>query len=589
MDNNKLIVIADSDEQSVIRIQKIMRDAGYNDIRSAANGSALLQLLRANRQKKDNLALVIINQSSLQLDFHAIYEPLSKGENGVFIPFVILTEGHIEQKNDASSGINGLVYYLNKNFLPPELLLLTELLFTLKSEFQLRIKQEQELLFELSERKVIDAKMNYLVAHDELTGFLNRSALENKIRSTLQKPYQGGLLYVDVDRFSLINEIEGFTTGDFLIVEIAGLIRNSVTTQCLFARIGSDEFILFFEDKTENQILKIAEKIRARVDAYHFNSGSTCYSITVSVGMICCTSDYALLHPNEMISMAHQACQIAKTNGRNMVWAYKKDEKIIRDRHKDVFWLPLIKEALQENRFFLEFQPIVKLSDGIISHYEALIRLQDQNGDVISPVEFIPAAERMGMIHNIDLFVVKQAISFMATLPENLQHIILSINLSSVAFQDASLLPAIKQMLYKTGVNAGRITFEITETAAVENFKETRNMIEEIRDLGCSFALDDFGAGFSSFSYLKEFPVDYLKIDGQFIRNVVEDETDQVLVRSMCEIAKKLEKRTIAEYVDSPQVISLLKEIGVDYGQGYIFGKPKRKLLRNQGAIELTY
>jgi EAL domain-containing protein (putative c-di-GMP-specific phosphodiesterase class I) len=185
----------------------------------------------------------------------------------------------------------------------------------------------------------------------------------------------------------------------------------------------------------------------------------------------------------------------------------------------------------------------------------------------------------MGLIHGIDLWVVEKAIDYLATLPVGMAHISLAINLSSVAFQDLSLLPMIKQKLEMTGVRAERLTFEITETAAVENYKQTRLMINQIRGLGCRFALDDFGAGFCSFNYLKTFPVDYVKIDGQFITNLINDETDQMLVRSMHQIANKLGKKTIAEYVECTKTINLLREIGVNYGQGYIFGKPSESLL----------
>ena len=205
--------------------------------------------------------------------------------------------------------------------------------------------------------------------------------------------------------------------------------------------------------------------------------------------------------------------------------------------------------------------------------------MRSEYGEVITPVEFIPAAERMGLIHGIDLWVVESAIDYLAALPIESAHISLAINLSSVAFQDLSLLPTIKQKLEMTGVRAERLTFEITETAAVENYKQTRSMINHIRALGCRFALDDFGAGFCSFNYLKTFPVDYVKIDGQFISNLVDDETDQMLVRSMHQIANKMGKKTIAEFVESPEAIVLLRKIGVNFGQGYIFGKPNERLL----------
>jgi len=269
---------------------------------------------------------------------------------------------------------------------------------------------------------------------------------------------------------------------------------------------------------------------------------------------------------------------MAKENGRNLVREYNENDISVQERRHDIYLVPLIRKALLEKQFFLVYQPVVDLSDGHISHYEALIRMKG-NEEVIGPSDFIPVAERMGLIHSIDLWVVEEAIDFIAQQSSELNQVSIAINLSSVAFQDESLLPAIKEKLDLTFVDAKRITFEITETAAVENFEKTREMIMNIRALGCKFALDDFGAGFCSFNYLKTFPVDYVKIDGQFIRNLINDETDQVLVKSMAEIATKLGKKTIAEFVETPEIIVKLKEMGIDYGQGYVFGKPEEALL----------
>jgi EAL domain-containing protein (putative c-di-GMP-specific phosphodiesterase class I) len=262
-----------------------------------------------------------------------------------------------------------------------------------------------------------------------------------------------------------------------------------------------------------------------------------------------------------------------------MIWEYNSQDSVNKERHRDFYWVPIIRDALLKQHLFLVFQPIVNLMTGHVSHYEVLIRLKAEDNLVIMPSEFIPAAERMGLIHGIDLWVVEHAIDYLAALPPALSHISLTINLSSIAFQDTALLPTIKQKLSINGVSAERITFEITETAAVDNFERTRLMINQIRALGCRFALDDFGSGFSSFNYLKKFPVDYVKIDGQFIQNLANDETDRVLVRSMHQIAKKMGKKTIAEFVENAKTIEILREIGINYGQGYIFGRPSEQLL----------
>jgi len=387
------------------------------------------------------------------------------------------------------------------------------------------------------------------------------------------------LLFIDIDRFSLINELEGFEVGDRFLVQVICLIRETLNSTGLLARIGSDEFCLYLENADMATALAWAEKIRSALDSFRFMMGKVAYSITVSIGISSLKSAKFILHPGELISQAHQACCMAKSNGRNMIWEYSSQDTVVKERHRDFFWVPIIRDALHDQHLFLVFQPIVNLMSGDVSHYEALLRLRTEEGTIITPTEFIPAAERMGLIHGIDLWVIEHAIDYLAALPDHLANISLTINLSSVAFQDKSLLPTIKQKLEMTWVSAERITFEITETAAVDNFQQTSLMINQIRALGCRFALDDFGSGFSSFNYLKKFPVDYVKIDGQFIQNLANDETDRVLVRSMHQIAKKMGKKTIAEFVECPKTIEILREIGINYGQGYIFGRPSEQLL----------
>jgi len=399
--------------------------------------------------------------------------------------------------------------------------------------------------------------------------------LSNKLKK------DGALLFIDVDRFSLINELEGFDVGDRLLVELTILIRKLVPPSSLFARIGADEFCLFLENKTKKQALIIAETIKTTIENFRFFTGETCYSASVTIGITTLDNSSALQHPGEMILHSRQACNFAKANGRDKIRMYNEEDIAIKERRRDIYWVPIIRKALRENDLFLVFQPVVHLNNGDISHYEVLLRMRGENGESISPDQFIPVAERMGLIHAIDLWVVENAIDFLAALPSYLSRISLAVNLSGAAFQYPDLLQVIRDKLELTWVDAGRLTFEITETAAVDNFERTRDMINKIRELGCKFALDDFGAGFCSFNYLKTFPVDYVKIDGQFVRNLDNNETDEILVKSMVEIAGKLGKRTIAEFVETPSIALKLKKLGVNLGQGYAFGKPDRNLLES--------
>ncbi|MGR9051390.1 MAG: putative bifunctional diguanylate cyclase/phosphodiesterase [Gammaproteobacteria bacterium] len=555
---------------------------GFTEFAFAQDCDAIYRILRPYVDNPEELGLVLIDEHLPGCAIDALCKSLSRQQDGNTLPFIVLKSAGTTVF-DPLNRKDYLIYELVKPIQVTELRLLIELLIMLKDERFLRHKQQQKLETELSNRKLLDARLNYLVSHDELTGLMNRSNLEQHIKTSLTRfdahKRHGALLLIDLDRFGLINDMEGFDVADKLIIEVVSQIRQLLSRDAWFARIDSDEFGLYFENVSSEEARQIAEIIRKGLGEYRFDAGNVCYNITASIGVASTDLLKAALHPEELISRAHQACYLAKQNGRNMVWVYNENDKAIKERHSDVYWVPLIKDALLSQNFFLMFQPVVNLKSGEVSHYEALIRMKGFDNKVISPGEFIPVAERMGLIHNIDLWVVENAIDFLAALPNELSYISLSINLSGMAFQDDTLLPTIKRKLEVSWVQAGRITFEITETAAVDNFEQTREMINQIRSLGCHFALDDFGAGFCSFNYLKKFPVDYVKIDGQFIQNLTDDDTDQVLVKSMSQIAHQLGKKTIAEFIESPTVIKILNELGIDYGQGYLFGKPSLQLI----------
>ncbi len=585
----KIIIIAENDEHLANEISLQLNKHGFVDVRIADDGSKIYEILRPFYNDIEQVGLVVVNEELPQCQIMEMC--LTFNNDSSVIPFIILnsTEAYSSEFESSKLKSKGLLHYMSLPINYSEFLAIIHFQLIIKHEYFLRHNQEERLINELAERKVIDAKMKYLVVHDELTSLLNRQNFEREVRLILNRSNQlhknGALLFIDVDRFCLVNELEGFEVGDRLLVAVVLIIRKLIAKSDLFSRIGSDEFCLFIKNKTGDEVRQFAEKIRKAVYEYRFCTGDTCYSISVSVGISGLSTTTVVYHPNELISRARHACNMAKENGRNLVWEYNEQDTAVRERSRDIYWVPLIKKALLDDSFFLVFQPIVNLYSGEISHYEALIRMRGDDNEVISPVEFVPVAERMGLIHSIDLWVVENAIEFLAKLPADKANISLSINLSSVAFQDPSLLPTIKEKLELTWIDARRITFEITETAAVDNFEKTRDMITKIRALGCKFALDDFGAGFCSFNYLKTFPVDYVKIDAQFIRNLINNPTDQILVKSMAGLAENLGKKTIAEYVDTPEAIEKLREMGVNFGQGYIFGKPEIHLLSKKHIV----
>ncbi|QPK61610.1 EAL domain-containing protein [Methylomonas sp. LL1] len=597
----KVIIVADHSERSSQQIIDTLKTSGFSDIHHVCNGEQLYGVLKIHYDQPEKIGAIIINAELPQCQLEDMWQSLSGATDSSVIPFVIHgnTAAGSELVCSNSQKLSKQNTYLAHKIASPinvqELMLVLNFLIRLKQERLIRYKQEEQLITELASKTVNDAKLKFLVNHDELTGLYNRSSFERQLKITLnlsnKLQKEGALLFIDIDRFSLINELEGFEVGDQLLVELTVLVRKLAPTTNLFSRLGSDEFCLFLDNIKPKQAQILAESIKTAVDNFRFFKGDVCYNITISIGIATLDSNSATPHPGEMILHARQACNLAKRCGRDKVRFYDSEELVIKERRHDITWVPLIRKALRENNLFLVFQPVVQLNNGNISHYEVLLRMRDEDEKMIPPSIFIPVAERMGLIHVIDLWVVENAINFLATLPSHKAHISLAINLSCAAFQNTDLLQLIQDKLELTWVDASRLTFEITETSAVDNFEKTREMIQKIRSLGCKFALDDFGAGFCSFNYLRTFPVDYVKIDGQFIRNLVNDETDQILVRSMVDIVAKLGKKTIAEFVESPGIARKLIEIGVDFGQGYAFGKPERELLlgANLSLASLLY
>lgn len=582
----ELIIVAEHEPAAADAIVAALQDNGFSYICRADSGEKIFGHLRPLHDRPETVGLIVLNPNLPNCRLQEFCESLADSANGAGIPILII--GPAGQR-DAFPGANletGLIHCLEQPVEPSVLLLAVNFLLRLKQERVLRQRQEEQLIDELAAKSVIEAKLKFLVAHDELTGLFNRGSFERQLRVVLNMGHRlnknGSLLFIDIDRFSLINELEGFDVGDRLLVELTLLVRKLVPPNSLFGRIGADEFCLFLDNQNPRQAHTIAHTIQAAVEHCRFFSGETCFSASVSIGISSLDAPFPSTHPGEMILHARQACNFAKQSGRNKISAYSHDDLAVKERKRDIYWLPIIRKALLENELFLVFQPVVELNNGDISHYESLIRMRGEDGLTITPDRFIPVAERMGLIHSIDLWVVEHAIDFLASLPAYLSRISLAINLSGTAFQYPDMLQMIRDKLALTWVEPSRLTFEITETAAVDNFERTRDMVMQIRQLGCKFALDDFGAGFCSFNYLKTFPVDYVKIDGQFIKNLPHNETDRILVKSMVEIAGKLNKKTIAEFVETPDIAQHLRELGVHMGQGFAFGKPEQHLLEGR-------
>jgi len=576
------LCIVESDRNRAIRLQSIFTEGHFHNLHSVGNFQGLQEYIRNCGLDNKVIDLVVVSENLGDIGVIEACNILSQKEHGNIAVVVILAnndDGQMKQCYEA-----GALDVLISPVTAADLLPRIRLTLNLQQERELRLLREEAWETELAERKIMEARLKHLVAHDDLTGLANRRRLEQALELAVIRARNfhrmNGLLYLDLDQFKVVNDAEGHDVGDRMLVEVANKLRSYVKPGQLVARIGSDEFAILLEHVTEEDTIDFAELLRKSLSEFQFNSGSAIYHVGASIGIVLNTPEEDVT-VSQLLARADQACYVAKMQGRNTIYKFSREDAGLRELRSDARWVPIIRKALADDNFFLVFQPVLNLHTGKMNHYEALIRMQGDDGEVYTPVDFIPVAERMGLIQQIDLWVVEHALDFLAALPPDKADVCLGINLSGHAFQDRTLLPLIKQKLEMTWISASRLTFEITETAAITNFSETRDMVARLRALGCRFALDDFGSGFCSFSYIKNYPVDMLKIDGSFIVNLMNDETDQLLVKSMIEVSHSLGKKVIAEYVENRQVLEMLREFGVDCVQGNYIGLPDIELLRD--------
>jgi diguanylate cyclase (GGDEF)-like protein len=382
----------------------------------------------------------------------------------------------------------------------------------------------------------------------------------------------GALLMIDLDHFKQVNDRFGHNAGDELLISVARILQARVRETDLAARLGGDEFAVLMTEggAAEAQILAadLSDLIRRRSVAL---SGAAPGGLTASIG-IAVFDKRENLRPDDILVEADTAMYTAKQDGRNRIAAYVTDDGV---RHRLAARLTLhneIDSALKEDRFELHLQPIMDLRSGTIGRYEALLRMIDESGALIPPATFLYVAERFDQIHAIDRWVIEHAI---ALLPRMAADQAIEINLSGRSLGDPLLAAHISDVIAAAGADPHRLIFEITETAAIENIHRAREFADELTALGCSFALDDFGAGFGSFYYLKYLPFDYLKIDGEFVKNCTESRTDQLVLQACVQLARGLGKETIAEFVENAEILRLVRALGVDHAQGYEIARPQ--------------
>lgn len=577
--DGRILLIEDPQDRLQITAL-ILRQNGLNHITTAASQPTIQQALQlSQKNSKTNFDLIIINTTTPDVDALNLCRELSQDEHYSNIPLLMVTprlachEGMIPDALDA-----GAMDVMQTPLSADEIIPRIFSLLTLKQERRARERQKKYLETELAERKIMETRLKYLVNHDDLTGLSNRRHLDSSLDTALANAaitrQTGALIYIDLDKFNVINELEGHKAGDDVLIEIANMLRIVNTRNDIITRLSSDEFAILLEHASEEETVQFANDIKQALEDLQFRINNNKYHVSASFGI-------AMINPMEqasssaILARADQACHEAKLKGRNKIHIFNHEDNKFGAMRDDAYWIPRIKEALSQSLFKLVFQPVKCLKYNHIERYEALVRMKDISGELITPNHFIPVAERMGLIHDIDIWVVNKAIEILETQKAAGKTFYFNINLSSHAFRDPGLIPLVQSKLQNNTIDASQITFEITETAAVTNYELCRDMLVQLRTLGCRVALDDFGSGFNSFNHLKQLPVDYLKIDGGFISNLVNDPVDQTLVRSIAEISKKLGKKTVAEFVTSENIIELLKSYGIDYAQGYYIGKPQ--------------
>ncbi|MGN6116905.1 MAG: EAL domain-containing protein, partial [Nitrobacter sp.] len=431
------------------------------------------------------------------------------------------------------------------------------------------------------EQAYID-RLSWQASHDALTGLTNRREFERRLEMALSQLDGNGtrhiLMFLDIDQFKIVNDTCGHAAGDQLLRQIASILQRHLRAGDLVARLGGDEFGVLLPDCGIETAAMLAETLRQSVQDTNFTWKGRVFNTTLSIGAI--PVAHVGTTKEDMLRTADMACYMAKEKGRNRVQIHSPSDSELLERFGEMTWVQRIHDALEQHRFCIYAQEILALDErndeGM--HIEILLRLRDEDGRLVPPANFIPPAERYGLMPLIDRWVVSNTFDILASGLADSHGSRLAtcaINLSGASFEDENFVEFVREQFALKSIPPTMICFEITETSAISNLAKANQFIAAMQDLGCRFALDDFGSGMSSFAYLKHLPVDFLKIDGAFIKDILNDPIDLAMVETIHRLGKMLGKKTIAEFVESEDILARLREIGVDYAQGYVIGKPQ--------------
>jgi diguanylate cyclase (GGDEF)-like protein/PAS domain S-box-containing protein len=431
---------------------------------------------------------------------------------------------------------------------------------------------------DVSEARRLTKQVSYQASHDMLTGLINRHEFENRLDRVLETARSlstdNALCYLDLDQFKLVNDTCGHLAGDELLRQIGKILQDKVRHRDTVARLGGDEFGLLMEHCTLKEARQVANKLVEAISGYTFSWEKQSFNVGVSIGLIVVNESSPDI--NALLSAVDTACYMAKEQGRSRIHVYREDDEELAKRHGEMQWAVRLPRALEDGQFQLYLQPIVPVvgkHDGSL-HYEILLRLKDK--PMVLPGTFLPAADRYNLSSKIDRWVITATFDWIFNHPAHLQRLNLcAINLSGHSLNDETFLDFVHRQFEEFPIPPEKICFEITETVAIANLSRTAAFMNVLKDRGCRFSLDDFGSGLSSFAYLKNLPVDFLKIDGAFVKDILHDPLDQALVKSISEVGHVMGKRIIAEFVEDEATLMKLREIGVDYAQGYGIARPR--------------
>jgi diguanylate cyclase (GGDEF)-like protein len=437
------------------------------------------------------------------------------------------------------------------------------------------------VLHDVTEARVMEREISYQATHDALTGLINRAEFEVQLGYSMEAARQAReshvLCCIDIDRLKVVNDTCSHEAGDQLICKVASTIQACLRESDVLARLGGDEFGVLLKNCSVEGAAELAGKLLAVIHSQRFTSCGHSFEVNASIGQAPVNSSCERV--SQIMSQADLACYASKDMGGNRYHVYQTSDQSLVRRHEELRWVTRVAEAIESDRLVLYCQDIVPVVPDAAAgrHFEVLVRMLDEQGRIIPPDRFLPAAERYNLIASLDRWVVTHSFAWYAearAAEGGEPAVTMGINLSGASITDAGFLTYIKDQLRSYAVPPAAICFELTETAAIANLDAAAEFFSQLRAMGCRFALDDFGSGLSSFSYLKHLPVDYLKIDGSFVKDIETDSVDCAMVSSIQQLGRAIGVRTIAEFVENEHILRKLADIGVDYAQGYGISRP---------------